>query len=277
MVARPQCFEPIRSQNEFFMPHATACIPLLTLCLLAGDQIRTQIDLQPPGPREFILDQADLISSHDKVTIRDQCDKLLTDKATPIMVVTIDSISTYAQPGTRIETFAMLLFNQWQIGHAELYGKTWNTGILILVAKNDRKARIELGGGWGRTKDDEAQRIMNELMIPEFKKGDYSAGILAGVNALDKMARGLALPRPPVPWWHYALGVGGIALAIFTIVSLIRRGTSGWAWLMWGLVFAGVGWLLWTMAQNNRSGGGGFSGGSYGGGFSGGGGASGSW
>jgi uncharacterized protein len=245
-------------------------------CSLAAP-VRTQIDLQPPAERGFILDQAQLLTSYDQETIRAACDKLLTDKATPILVVTIDSISTYAEPGTRIETFAMLLFNQWQIGHAQLHGQDWNTGILLLVAKSDRKARIELGAGWGRTKDAEAQRIMNDLIIPRFKQGDYSTGIRDGVDGLDKMARGLALPKPPTPWWHYAVAAGCVALGIFTIVSLIRRGTSGWAWIFWAMLFAGVGWLLWTMAQSRRSSGGGFSGGSFGGGFSGGGGATGSW
>ena len=48
----------------------TIALPLSAACLLAGP-VRTQIDLQPPGPREFILDQANLIDSHDKATIPD--------------------------------------------------------------------------------------------------------------------------------------------------------------------------------------------------------------
>jgi len=60
-------------------------------------------------------------------------------------------------------------------------------------------------------------------------------------------------------------------------VSLYRRGASGWAWLMWGGIFAAAWYFLRTMSQNSGSGGGGFSGGSFGGGSSGGGGASGSW
>ena len=238
-----------------------------------------RINLEPPGEREFILDKAQLLDEATEEKIRTICDKLLTEKATPIIVVTIESMAAYGGGGLRIETFAMLLFNQWGIGVPEVNKQVWNTGILLLVSVGDRKARIELGAGWKRDHDQTAQRIMDDLIIPRFKEGDYSAGILAGVEGLDNMARGLALPVPPRPWWHYALIVGAVALAIFTVISLIRRGSSGWAWLFWAAVFSLIGYLLYQMLTNQGSGssGGGYSGGSFGGGFSGGGGASGSW
>ena len=71
-----------------------------------------------------------------------------------------------------------------------------------------------------------------------------------------------------------------IGLMVFTIVSLIRRGASGWAWLFWGAIFSLIGYLLYSFLRSSMSsggGGGGFSGGSFGGGYSGGGGATGSW
>jgi uncharacterized protein len=177
----------------------------------------------------------------------------------------------------RIEAFAMLLFNQWEIGHATLGGQDWNTGILLLVSKRDRKARIELGAGWGHDKDALCRQIMDDLIIPEFKRGEFAKGIVAGVGALDKMARGKALPRRRRPWWHYGLIVGAAALAISTGVSLVRRGASGRAWLLWAAFFSGIGLLLYTLLRQSSRDGGGFSGGSFGGGFSGGGGATGSW
>ena len=148
---------------------------------------------------------------------------------------------------------------------------------MFLVSTGDRKARIELGAGWGREKDALCDQIMQTQIIPRFKQGDFSGGIVAGVDGLDKMARELELPTVPRPWWHYALVVGFIGLAIFTVISLIRRGASGWAWLFWSAVFAVVGYLLYQIITSKSSGGGGFSGGSFGGGFSGGGGSTGSW
>ena len=147
-------------------------------------------------------------------------------------------MAEYGGGGLRIETFARLLFDQWQVGIAKLGNQNWNTGILLLVSVGDRKSRIELGAGWGREKDQLCQQIMDERIVPEFKQGDFNGGISAGVEALEAMARGKELPTVPRPWWHYAMVVGFIGLAIFTVVSMIRRGASGWAWLFWGVVFA---------------------------------------
>jgi uncharacterized protein len=118
---------------------------------------------------------------------------------------------------------------------------------------------------------------MDEQIITRFKAGDFSGGILAGVRALDAMARGKELPRVPRPWWHYALIVAFLGLAIFTVISLVRRGSSGWAWLVWAAVFGLLGYLLVSFLRSSSRSGGGFGGGSFGGGFSGGGGATGSW
>ena len=263
-----------------------SCTTLIVIGLLLGAAAQPadaqivaggRITLERPGDREFVRDLAGMISPQDVEHIRKACDKLLTDKATPIIVVTIESMATHGGEGLRIETFATLLFNQWEIGHAKLGNQEWNTGILLLVSKLDRKARIELGAGWAHEKDALCQQIMDELIIPEFKKGEFSKGIVAGVEALDKMARGKELPRRPRPWWHYGLILGAIGLGIFTIVSLIRRGAGGWAWVFWAAIFALIGFLLYSMLTRSSRSGGGFSGGSFGGGFSGGGGASGSW
>lgn len=243
----------------------------------AGAQGPQLTNLPRPRGRQFVVDKADLISADDEARIGKICDKLLTDKATPIIVVTINSMAAHGGRGMRIETFAMMLFNQWGIGHPKLAGKDWNTGMLLLVSKYDRKARIELGAGWTHEKDQLARQIMDEQIIPPFKRGDFSEGIVAGVESLDKMGRGLELPRVPRPWWHYALIGGFVGLAIFTVVSLVRRGASGWAWLFWAAIFALVGTLLYHSLTSGTRGGGGFSGGSFGGGFSGGGGATGSW
>lgn len=249
----------------------------ILLCgLFALPLAAQEIDLQPPGEREFILDKAELIDPADEEQIRTLCDDLLTAKATPIIVVTIESMAQHGGAGMQIEEFAMRLFNQWGIGHESINDQYFNTGMLLLVSKADRKARIEFGAGLGHEYDAQAYEIMNELIIPHFKKGEFSTGILKGVEGLDAIARGLEVPQAPTPWWVYAVIAVFIGLAIFTVVSLIRRGSSGWAWVFWAAVFALLGMFLVHMLTN-RGGSGGFGGGSFGGGFSGGGGATGSW
>jgi uncharacterized protein len=255
--------------------------PCVVFCwMLLSSPVQVELpeplDLNRIGDRQFVLDAANVIEDADEQRIRQVADKLLTDKAVPIVVVTIDAMAQYSWAEESIEGFARQLFDQWGIGHAKLGDKAWNYGILLLVSRYDRKARIELGGGWKHEKDADAQRIMDTLMIPEFRRGDYSSGILAGVEGLDKMARGLQLPTRPRPASHYLIAAVLAGLAVFTIVSLIRRGSGGWAWLMWTFVFGVTGAILYHVATSSSSGGG-FSGGSFGGGSSGGGGASGSW
>ena len=103
-----------------------------------------KINLERPGEREFVRDQAQMLDAATVAQIKTIADKLLTDKATPILVVTIESMASCGAPGLRIETFATLLFDQWGIGVADLNGEPWNTGILLLISKGDRRARIEL-------------------------------------------------------------------------------------------------------------------------------------
>jgi len=267
------------------------------LCLMSTTSTSaTEIDLEPPGEREFILDLADMIDPQHEEDIRKLCDSLLTDKVIPIIVVTVDSMAKYSEKRLGIESFATLLFNQWEIGHETLNNEQWNTGILLLVSKGDRKARIELGAGWERRQDELSQEIMDDHIIFHFKQNQFSDGIVAGVEGLDKMARKLSLPMRPRPAWHYQTGAVVVFLTIFTVVSLIRRGSRGWAWVFWETFFSTIGeilrFLLTILSHLPSSGGsygddvgfgggsfggGSFGGGSFGGGFSGGGGATGSW
>jgi len=221
-----------------------------------------------------------MIEGEDFMEIREIVEQTLNETAIPIVVVTISRLSHYNASGLTIEKYARQLFDEWGIGHKSVRvgGKEVprNLGVLLLISEGDRKARIELGADWGHDKDLACDHIMQDFIVASFKRGEFSKGILAGVEALSAMVREKELPSAPRPTWHYILVVVFIGLGIFTVVSLIRRGSSGWAWLFWGLVFSIVGFLLYQMLTSRR-GVGGFGGGSFGGGFSGGGGATGSW
>ena len=144
-----------------------------------------------PEPRAFILDEAKLIKSDEAAEIRILCDEVLTKKKAPIIVVTIPSLAAYGARGWPIERYAMNLMGEWGVGYSD-----WNYGMLLLVSPGDRKARIELGGSWERRKDDEAKRVLSDRIVPRFKQGDYSKGILEGVRGLYQVAMGSVPPRP---------------------------------------------------------------------------------
>jgi uncharacterized protein len=201
-----------------------------------------------------------------------------------IVVVTINSIKDF--PGTSnrtIEEFATGLFNAYGIGNMPK-----NDGVLLLVARRDRKARIELGAGYGHRRDSDSRRIMNKKIIPSFRKGRYDEGIIKGIESL---AQEFAYVFP-IPTWALIIFLGiTVFVLILVVISLFRNGKRGWGWICTGLLIVALLALSWlivgivrgTLAALAHGGGdgGGFGsggfGGGFGGGFSGGGGATGSW
>jgi len=156
-----------------------------------------------------------------------------------------------------------------------------DNGILLLVAVKDRKARIELGKGYGHSRDADSNRIMQKVILPEFKKNDYAAGITSGVEAIMEEFAGVRVRFP----WEFVIIPLAIIILILIAISLFRNGKRGWGWVVIGAIFILVLLLIRlivTFSRHMPSGpssswsSGGFGGG-FGGGSSGGGGATGSW
>jgi uncharacterized protein len=218
-----------------------------------------------PPDTDFFVDGALLIEPADRERINEVAAALLAEEDVPVFVVTIRSLAAQDAAGQSIEGYARALFDEWGIGSEER-----NHGMLLVVSSGDRRARIELGADWAGQHDTAARSVMNDLIVPAFKRGDFSTGIVDGVRGMDSMARGLALPKPTAPWWFWpALVIGAIGF-IALVVNLFRTGRSGWAWAL----IVGLGLLLFMLARHAGSRG---SGGGFGGGSGGGGGATGSW
>jgi len=158
---------------------AGAMLCCLLLPALAGGQ--SSFDFPPVPPEgKFAQDYAYLIASDRALNeIEASQHEAFVHHGTPIMLVTISSMARLGGEGYSIERFARAWFDHWNIGRR---------GMLLLVSRDDRKARIELGTDWGHRFDSRAQRIMNDGILPKFKQGDYSGGLAEGVNALAAMA-----------------------------------------------------------------------------------------
>lgn len=248
----------------------TMLLLCIAACLLATPTSAQVVYPDRIGDREFILDNAGLIETADAETIVAICDTLLTERKIPIIVVTIPSLDGQNARGWTIERYAHNLFDEWRIGYPD-----YNYGILLLIAKSDRRARIELGADYGREFDDVAQSVMDDLIVPRFKRGAFSRGITDGVAALDKMARGEKTPTLPVS--------ERLTTAWDRVMQFFRNLGGTCVWLI-VLPIVLLGRLLGILPEGGDDdsgfgswGGGSFGGGSFGGGFSGGGGASGSW
>ncbi len=204
-----------------------------------------------------------------------------------------------------IEQFAIRVADQWKIGRKKI-----DDGVILIVAKSDRKLRIEVGYGLeGALTDATSKRIIDQVIVPRFKQQDFYGGISSGVDTIIGVIDGEGLP-PPIQ--DRSIGEDDIrqSLPIIFIVALVLGHilrsmlgrlpgslvTSGFvavmAWFIFGavsmVIFAGVAGLLISLlgigigrrgfggysSSGGGGGGGGFSGG--GGGF-GGGGSSGRW
>ena len=220
-----------------------------------------------PSPRGFVNDFAGVLSPGAKAEL-EGLSKLVEEKTTAeIVVVTVDSTAPLT-----IEQYAVELFQKWGIGK-----KGTDNGILVLVSVKDRKVRIEVGYGLeGAVTDLQSKIIIQDLMIPQFKKGDFSMGVAQGVVMLTKLVRdeyGVELDLSEV---KIATSVRGkrkasplgslLTLLFFMMIFGFRLGPL--------LFLMGGGGGYWS-GGSSGSFGGGFGG--FGGGMSGGGGASGSW
>jgi uncharacterized protein len=216
-----------------------------------------------------IVDQAKIISADTQNSIEPKLADLEAKSGIQLVVATVTSLE-----GQEIEPYANELFRSWKLGE-----KTKNNGVLLLVAPNEKRVRIEVGYGLEGTLTDALSKvIIANAITPRFKTGDFSGGISRGVDDIITVLTTDASEwqkRPslrldsqqttdPTIWFL-------IAAAVVLVVLL---GVSpGFRWLFLNL-------LLNIAFSSGGSRGGGFSSGggfSGGGGSSGGGGASGSW
>ncbi len=266
----------------------------IALCMLfAVPGLAQDINIPKPGDREFLVDRAYMMSPSDKDQVTAVCGQCLKDRAIPIVVVTVSSIGEHAADNPSIETFARRLFNQWEIGYRVVNGASWNRGILFVVSRADRKARIELGRDWARGYKSVCTSIMDGQIIPKFRQGDYSSGIVAGVAELDAMARGLNRPQGMLSrlglTWSSMPTANVVFFFVFMLIIVIA-GIRNYFWpppkpgepgyrrpSCYDDPYQRHGYYGSSFGSSASSDSASFSGGSFGGGSSGGGGATGSW
>jgi uncharacterized protein len=237
-----------------------------------------------------VVDTADLLTPQDEAALTQKLETLEQSTHRQLVVATVPDLQGYP-----VEDYGTQLGRTWGIGQ-----KGANNGVILLIAKNDRKIRIEVGYGMEPIINDAlAGRIIRNQITPRFKQGDFAGGINAGADAIieqlrappeeqEKRIQAAAVEQRqshdesgsffPLIFW-------GIIL-LFVILPAIRgsrRGRryrgSGWPVMLWGPGLGGG----WGGGSSSGSSWGGFSGGGGGGGFSGGGGsfggggASGGW
>lgn len=140
-----------------------------------------------PALKQRVTDSTATLSSAEEARIESVLRAFEQKKGSQIVVLIVPTTQPEA-----IEQYAIRVAEAWKVGR-----KGVDDGAILLVAKNDRKLRIEVGRGLeGILPDAIAKRIIAETISPRFRAGDYSGGILAGVEKMIAVADGEALPPP---------------------------------------------------------------------------------
>ena len=272
-----------------------ALLLAVTLCwsLVAAAQIPV------PPLKGHVTDQTGTLTAEQKASLEQTLTAFEARKGSQLAVLMIPSSAPEA-----IEPYALRVAEQWKLGRKKI-----DDGAILVVAKDDRALRIEVGYGLeGALNDLSSKRIISEIILPRFKSQDFYGGITAGVGQIIRVIDGEPLPEPskrvagslgdvqqyaPIVF-ILAIVIGGVLRAALGRVpgALVTGGAVAvLAWFVAGAasvaLLAGVMALFITLLGGGMRGhglggyyggggrgGGGFSGG--GGGF-GGGGASGRW
>jgi uncharacterized protein len=195
--------------------------------------------LKVPPLRGRVNDYAGMISPSARADIEARLEALERSDSTQAAVLTVESLE-----GRPIEEFSMKVAERWKIGQKRL-----DNGVIIVVARQDRRLRIEVGYGLeGRLTDLVAGRIIDNEMKPAFRSGDYDGGFRKGVDAVIRAVRGeYAASREVSNFYSHGLSGGWIALII--VLSLVTIGIIIYLIALWK-VPAGIisGPFLYTLS-----------------------------
>ena len=278
---QPQRRAPVAQRRA--RPGLAAILIVLTVLLLGVAPARA---LDVPRLTGRVNDYARLLSPEATARLDAELAAFERSDSTQIVVLTIPSLA-----GESLEEYSIKVAQAWGIGQ-----KGKDNGVLLLVAKAERKVRIEVGYGLeGRLTDALSGRIIDYAIVPRFKAGNFDAGILDGVSAIMQAVRGEYKGEPARKPAHNddnaVFGLFILAIILTALLSrlpaLARAGIFGVAMPGVGALFGlGLGMLALLclggivlgligpfLFSSGRGGGGGFFiGGGGGGGFSGGGG-----
>jgi len=248
------------------------------ISVCAAAQIEKVIPPKPSPPR-LVNDFTGTLTPEQKEALEQKLVRYDDSTTNQVAVVIIPTTGDYP-----IENVALRILRDWGVGSKK------NNGIVILIAKDDRKIRIEVGFGLeGAIPDITARSIIDNSITPNFREGNYYRGIDKAIDNIMKAAAGeYKAPAGNANKNRRGFPLGVIFIILFVIISILgnisgRNGGGMASRRGWGGF--GTGWIIGSMMSGGwgrGGGGGGWSGGGggfggFGGGGGGGGGASGGW
>jgi uncharacterized protein len=165
----------------------TAARPAISLVAAAGlaASAAVLLGLEVPALEGRVNDQAGLLDAEARARIEQKLAEFESETGSQVAVLTLPSLE-----GESIEDFSIRVVEAWQLGREGV-----DDGVLLLVARDERQLRLEVGYGLeGRIPDALARRIVDDVIVPRLQEGDFAAGIEGGVEAVQGLVRGQAVP-----------------------------------------------------------------------------------
>ena len=185
---------------------------LLMWCLIfAACLAAAQTQIKVPKLSGHVVDQTNTLEKNQQQMLEQRLQNLEQEKGTQIAVLIVSGIGD--EP---IEQFSLRVAEQWKLGR-----KKTDDGAILVIAKNERRLRIEVGYGLeGALNDAVTKRIINEIIVPAFQRGDFYGGISAGLETMMHVIEGESLPAPAAKdRWHIN-GSGLLPLIFFAALML---------------------------------------------------------
>jgi uncharacterized protein len=178
-----------------------------------------------------VSDHAGMLTETERARIDEKLAALEAGTGAQVAVLTVVSLG-----GEPIEAYSLRVAETWRLGR-----KGRDDGVLLLVARDDRALRLEVGYGLEATLPDAVcRRIIDNVIVPQFRAGSYAAGIEAGVDAIGGTIQGrevVPAEAPPqiqdvrdAPWTFKLLflGIFTVVVGTFSLVALFARGCQSW-------------------------------------------------
>jgi uncharacterized protein len=195
----------------------TSAVMLLAILILLYTAVAWAATVSSLGsPTGYINDYTNTLNSSDKATLTNISNDLIKANGTEMAIAIVDTTGSKS-----VESFAQDLFQKWGIGK-----KGNDNGLLVLVALNDHKWRVQTGYGIeGVLPDTLCARIMEDQAVPAFKEGKYGKGLINAATNFKSVLQGEKYQPPPVDPFVKFIGflVPLFVASVFTIIILVTR------------------------------------------------------
>lgn len=218
-----------------------AAVVLIPMILASALLSREAAAKEVPYLGGRVNDLAEMIDERAERSLEATLEQLESDTGAQLVVLTIPSLD-----GAVLEDYALAVASTWQLGR-----KDHDDGVLLLVAKAERRIRIEVGYGLeGAIPDVTAKRIIDGIMTPRFREGDFTGGITEASTAMAGLIRGEAVELPdgasrsmgdaPLASKLAAIAIFAVVIGTFSLSAIFGKGLQNWFLYFFLMPFYGL-------------------------------------